>query len=65
MKDRGASDLHMIIGFPPMLRLRGELTPINHSILTAESNRELLFEMLTEINNPLWKAVVTSIWLMN
>jgi twitching motility protein PilT len=48
MKDRGASDLHMIIGFPPMLRLRGELTPTKHPVLTAESNRDLLFEMLTE-----------------
>lgn len=48
MKDRGASDLHMIIGFPPMLRLRGELTPTEHPVLTAASNREILFEMLTE-----------------
>lgn len=48
MKDSGASDLHMIIGFPPLLRLRGELTPTKHPVLTAESNRHLLFEMLTE-----------------
>ncbi|MCX5850236.1 MAG: type IV pilus twitching motility protein PilT [Deltaproteobacteria bacterium] len=48
MKDRGASDLHMIIGFPPMLRLRGELTPTNHPVLTTESNRDFLFEILTE-----------------
>ena len=27
MKTRGASDLHMVIGFPPLLRLRGELVP--------------------------------------
>ena len=46
MKERGASDLHMVIGFPPMLRLRGELTPTNHPVLTPESNRDLLFEML-------------------
>ena len=48
MKERGASDLHMVIGFPPMLRLRGELTPTNHPVLTPESNRDLLFEMLNE-----------------
>ncbi len=48
MKDRGASDLHMIIGFPPMLRLKGELTPTEHPVLTAESNRDFLFEILTE-----------------
>lgn len=48
MKERGASDLHMIIGFPPMLRLRGELIPTEHPVLTAESNRDFLFEILTE-----------------
>jgi twitching motility protein PilT len=47
-KDRGASDLHMTIGFPPMLRLRGELVPTEYPVLTAESNRDFLFEMLTE-----------------
>lgn len=48
MKDRGASDLHMIIGFPPMLRLRGELTPTEHPVLTSESNQNLLFEIITK-----------------
>lgn len=47
-KDRGASDLHMTIGFPPMLRLRGELVATEYPVLTAESNRDFLFEMLTE-----------------
>ncbi len=47
MKEQGASDLHMVIGFPPLLRLRGELVPTAHPVLTPESNREILFEMLT------------------
>ena len=33
MKDKGASDLHMVIGFPPLLRLRGELVPIDQPVL--------------------------------
>lgn len=48
MKERGASDLHMIVGFPPMLRLRGELVPTEHPVLTAVSNQDFLFEMLTK-----------------
>ncbi|WLE99043.1 MAG: type IV pilus twitching motility protein PilT [Candidatus Electrothrix communis] len=48
MKERGASDLHMAIGFPPMLRLRGELVPLDEPILTPESNRKILFEILDE-----------------
>ena len=47
MKERGASDLHMVIGFPPLLRLRGELVPTGHPVLTPESNRDILFEMLS------------------
>lgn len=46
-KIRGASDLHMVIGFPPLLRLRGELVPTAHPALTPESNRQILFEILT------------------
>ncbi len=46
LKDRGASDLHMVIGFPPLLRLHGELVPIDEPVLTRESNQEILFEML-------------------
>ncbi len=47
MKDRGASDLHMVIGFAPLLRLHGELVPIEHEVLTPESIRAILFEILT------------------
>ena len=46
MKEREASDLHMVIGFPPLLRLRGDLVPTEHPVLTPESNREILFEIL-------------------
>ena len=46
LKERGASDLHMVIDFPPLLRLNGELQPMDHPVLTYESNREMLFEML-------------------
>ena len=48
MKERGASDLHMVIGFPPLLRLRGELVPLDEPVLTPESNEKILFEILDE-----------------
>jgi twitching motility protein PilT len=48
MKERGASDLHMVIGFPPLLRLRGELVPLDEPVLTAANNRKILFEILDE-----------------
>ncbi len=46
MKSRGASDLHMVVGFPPIVRLNGELVPLDHPVLSAESNKEILFEIL-------------------
>ncbi|MGR0481799.1 MAG: type IV pilus twitching motility protein PilT [Candidatus Electronema sp. V4] len=46
MKERGASDLHMVVGFPPLLRLRGELVPLDEPVLTAENNERILFEIL-------------------
>lgn len=47
MKERGASDLHMVVGFPPLLRLGGQLVKSDFPVLTAESNKEILFEMLS------------------
>ncbi|MCX5870419.1 MAG: type IV pilus twitching motility protein PilT [Deltaproteobacteria bacterium] len=46
MQEHGASDLHMVIGFPPLLRMRGELVPMNAPVLTPESNKQILFEIL-------------------
>ncbi len=48
MKEHGASDLHMVIGFPPLLRLRGDLVPLDAPVLTAESNKQILFEILDD-----------------
>ncbi len=46
MKEHGASDLHMVIGFPPLLRLRGDLVPLDAPVLTPETNKQILFEIL-------------------
>ena len=43
LKECGASDLHMVIDFPPLIRLNGELKPLDHPALTPETNRDLLF----------------------
>jgi len=47
MQEQGASDLHMVVGFPPLIRLKGELIPLDHPPLTAASSQEILFEILT------------------
>lgn len=45
---QGASDLHMVVGRPPMMRIRGELLASQFPVLTAKSNREILLEILNK-----------------
>ncbi|MEW6138802.1 MAG: type IV pilus twitching motility protein PilT [Thermodesulfobacteriota bacterium] len=42
----GASDLHMVPGLPPMLRLKGDLVATKHQPLSHKFNQELFFEMM-------------------
>lgn len=43
----GASDLHLVIGRPPLLRTRGELVPMDEPVLTPESSEATITEILT------------------
>jgi twitching motility protein PilT len=47
MRDRGASDLHLVVGRPPMFRLSGDMVESEHPKLTAPSLHDLVFEILT------------------
>src|SRR5579871_5879046 len=40
--ERGASDLHLIVGHPPMLRLHGELTELHQAVLENRETTDLL-----------------------
>ncbi len=42
----GASDLHMVPGRPPMLRLKGDLVPTRYNVLSHKINEELFFQIL-------------------
>ena len=42
------SDLHMKVGRPPMVRVRGELRPLNRGPVDAEEMVRLLFPMMEE-----------------
>jgi twitching motility protein PilT len=46
VKEQGASDLHISTGAPPMLRVQGEIHPIEYPQLTADQTRQLLYEMM-------------------
>src|SRR3954468_12140687 len=45
---RGASDLHLTAGSPPMIRVRGRLTPLEAPKLTPQAVREVVYSILTD-----------------
>jgi twitching motility protein PilT len=45
--DKKASDLHLTAGSPPMVRLRGQLEPLDYPVLTPQDVRETIYSILT------------------
>ena len=48
MHEQGASDLHLISGQPPALRIRGEMERVKYKILTDDDLRSMLYEITPE-----------------
>ena len=44
----GASDLHLSVGAPPVMRLNGELVRLGDTPLTAQDTRELVYGLLNQ-----------------
>jgi len=47
-KERGASDLHLSAGSPPMLRLHGVMTPLEGGPLGREDIHRMIYEVLND-----------------
>ncbi len=47
-KKRGASDLHLTVGAPPILRINGKLTRLDFPVLTPATIHEMLYDVLTD-----------------
>ncbi len=49
MIDIGGSDLHITVGSPPGIRVRGEVTPVeDQKVLTPKDTQEMLLSLLSE-----------------
>jgi len=46
--ERGASDLHLSVGVPPILRVDGQLAPTNFERLTPQDSQRLVYDILTD-----------------
>src|SRR3954452_12536295 len=44
--DAGASDLHLTVGAPPMVREKGRLRPLDYPKLTSQDTREIVYSIL-------------------
>lgn len=47
VKQQG-SDLHLVSGNPPRIRLYGEIHPVKYRDLTEDENRDLLYEIMSD-----------------
>jgi len=55
-REQNASDIHLAVGMPPVLRLHGEIQPIRYRELTADECRSLLFEVLNDAQKEQFEA---------
>lgn len=46
--ERGASDLHITVGLPPMIRVDGALQPTEHDRVTPHDSQRLIYDVLTD-----------------
>ncbi len=46
--ERNASDLHICAGVPPVLRVDGDLRPLNYERLTPEDTQRLVYDIMTD-----------------
>ena len=44
----GASDIHVVVGMPPMVRMEGEMMPMRAPPLDAAATQQLVYAMLSE-----------------
>ncbi len=56
MLREGASDLHLSIGYPPMLRTKGDLVPCSGPIIDSEQMHLLLDEILDDRKREIFRA---------
>ena len=45
MNEQGASDLHLMAGQPPALRIRGEIERVKYKVLNNDDLRTMLYEI--------------------
>ncbi len=55
-REQGASDIHLAVGVPPLLRMYGELTPIKYRNISETEIENLILEILTDEQRQLFNT---------
>lgn len=56
MSEKKASDLHLTVGLPPMLRIDGEIIPTHYEKLAADECQKLIYSLLTDAQKEKFEA---------
>src|SRR5262245_15238497 len=56
MVEKGASDMHITAGSPPMLRIDGAVVPLKLPPLSKADSKQLCYEMLTDEQREAFEA---------
>jgi twitching motility protein PilT len=48
MNEQGASDLHLVAGQPPAMRIRGDIERVKYKVMTNDDLRAMLYEIAPE-----------------
>jgi twitching motility protein PilT len=48
MHEQGASDLHLVAGQQPVIRIRGDMERVKYNVLDSDNLREMLYEITPE-----------------
>ncbi|MFH1380357.1 MAG: type IV pilus twitching motility protein PilT [bacterium] len=56
LMEKGASDLHITTGTPPVLRIDGEMVVTNYDRLTPETCQRLIYSLLTDTQKERFEA---------
>ncbi|NLC57899.1 MAG: type IV pilus twitching motility protein PilT [Armatimonadetes bacterium] len=48
MVEKDASDLHLVVGVPPVLRIDGALTALNYARVTPQDSQRIIYDIMTD-----------------
>jgi len=46
--ERDASDMHLVVGVPPILRVDGQLTAMNYARVTPQDSQRIIYDIMTD-----------------